>query len=230
MVYAREVDGEKLTFAASRNLIFNSLVMYDRETETLWSQFLGEAVRGPLVGAKLKLVSSQVAVASAWIERHPDTLVLGGIIGETNVDDELNAKELVLGIVGERGQKAYSYRNLSWTPVVNDNFEGRDLVATLVERDCAAGLFDREIEGRKLTFGQADDPNSMTDRETGSTWDKQTGEALSGPFNGRRLQKVRFISSSRSAWFDFYPETKLMPRRGLSANRWPRPSGRQCSS
>ena len=44
----------------SGKLIMNSLVMFDRETESLWSQFLGEAVEGPLSGVRLEFVSSPV--------------------------------------------------------------------------------------------------------------------------------------------------------------------------
>ena len=34
----------------SGKLIMNALVMYDHQTDTLWSQFLGEGVKGPLIG------------------------------------------------------------------------------------------------------------------------------------------------------------------------------------
>ena len=53
-MYARTIDGEVLTFGVDGKLIFNSLVMYDRETESLWSQFLGESVDGPKLGTKLE--------------------------------------------------------------------------------------------------------------------------------------------------------------------------------
>ena len=36
-----------LTFGVDGSLIYNSLVMYDRETNSRWSQFLGRAVDGP---------------------------------------------------------------------------------------------------------------------------------------------------------------------------------------
>lgn len=42
MVFAREIDGRELTFGVSGMLIMNNLVMDDRQTDTLWSQLIGE--------------------------------------------------------------------------------------------------------------------------------------------------------------------------------------------
>ena len=54
----------------------NALILYDRETDTLWSQFTGEALEGPLEGGRLRLVASELTTWSAWKAQHPDTLVL----------------------------------------------------------------------------------------------------------------------------------------------------------
>jgi len=45
-VYAREVQGEVHIFGVSGKLIMNALVMYDHQTRTLLSQFLGKGVQG----------------------------------------------------------------------------------------------------------------------------------------------------------------------------------------
>ncbi len=44
-MYAREVDGypTPLTFGVSGKLIMNVLVMYNRQTQSLWNQILGQA-------------------------------------------------------------------------------------------------------------------------------------------------------------------------------------------
>lgn len=101
----------------------NALVMYDRETDSLWCQFLGRAVSGPLKGTSLEIIPAQLtnyASWTSWTSLNPDTLVLAtwssapvndhyiqyyfssnaGIIGEQNFGDRLQMKELVLGIVG----------------------------------------------------------------------------------------------------------------------------------
>ena len=49
-MYSREIDGQEFTFGVSGKLIMNVLVMYDRQTESLWAQLLGEAVEGDTAG------------------------------------------------------------------------------------------------------------------------------------------------------------------------------------
>jgi hypothetical protein len=65
-VYAREVNGKTLTFGVSGKLIRNSLVMFDRETGTLWSHLTGEALDGPLIGNDLKQVLSEQTTWGRW--------------------------------------------------------------------------------------------------------------------------------------------------------------------
>ena len=43
-MYAREFEGRELSFGVSGKLLMNALIIYDRETDTLWSQFTGEAL------------------------------------------------------------------------------------------------------------------------------------------------------------------------------------------
>ena len=54
----------------------NALVMFDFQTDSLWSQFTGEAVEGPLKGATLDFIPSQLITWGAWRDLHPDTLAL----------------------------------------------------------------------------------------------------------------------------------------------------------
>ena len=43
-MYGREINGRVHTFGVSGKLIMNALVMYDHQTDTLWSQFLSRGV------------------------------------------------------------------------------------------------------------------------------------------------------------------------------------------
>ena len=76
MVLAREINGQEHTFGVSGKLIMNALVMYDHQTDSLWSQFLSEAVDGPLAGSRLQLLPAQLLTWQGWVEGYPDTLVL----------------------------------------------------------------------------------------------------------------------------------------------------------
>jgi len=75
-VYRRTVGERTLTFGVS-GLIFNSnFLLYDRETESLWSQFDGRALAGPLVGQTLQELRVRQEDMAAWLQRHPETRVL----------------------------------------------------------------------------------------------------------------------------------------------------------
>lgn len=82
-VYEREIDGEVLDFGVSGLLYNSSLVMYDRQTETLWSHFTGEPLYGALVDAELVSIPATIVGFGTWQAEHPDGLVLNRQTGET---------------------------------------------------------------------------------------------------------------------------------------------------
>jgi hypothetical protein len=62
LAFERTVDGQVLDFGTSGRLYQTNLVMYDRQTKTLWSQFTGEAVvGGALVGDRSRARADGVA-------------------------------------------------------------------------------------------------------------------------------------------------------------------------
>jgi hypothetical protein len=76
MVFYAEVDKQVLNFGVS-GLIYNSdLLLYDRNTNSLWSQLMKTAVTGPLKGSKLTQVPAQYTTWDAWLAQHPDSLLL----------------------------------------------------------------------------------------------------------------------------------------------------------
>ncbi len=206
----------------------NALVMYDHQTDSLWSQFLGQAVSGPLDGTKLEHLPSQLTTWGAWKQGYPQTLALdkgysgsfdpyqsyyqsgrAGILGETRRDERLFAKEFVIGVTGAGVHRAYPFRYLNDSPVLNDTFEDRSIVVTFIPENGSSAVFFSTAGGDTLTFEQASDPMSMRDTETGSVWSKQSGEAISGPLAGGRLDQFPTFVSFWFAWKDFHPDTQL---------------------
>lgn len=59
-VYDRRMDGQTLTFGETGRLRNANAVMYDKETESWWQQFTGEAIVGDLTGKRLRLVAARV--------------------------------------------------------------------------------------------------------------------------------------------------------------------------
>ena len=75
-MYAREINGERYEFGVSGKLFRNVLIMYDRQTKSLWSQLLGAAVDGPLKGTRLEMLAASFTTWGVWRREHPDGMVL----------------------------------------------------------------------------------------------------------------------------------------------------------
>ena len=76
MVFDRRVGARVLDFGTTGLLRNSDLVMYDRQTETWWQQFLGAAIVGELNGTVLKVLPARLESWSRFRERAPDGLVL----------------------------------------------------------------------------------------------------------------------------------------------------------
>lgn len=224
------MDGETLTFGVDGSLIYNSLVMYDRETNSRWSQFLGRAVDGPKRDAELTFIPSVIVSWGAWKSEHPDTLFLDtgstgrpydsyeeyyldpdaiGAYGEANADRRFDRKDIVLGVaVGEHAQ-AYSLGDLYRNKVINDTLDETSVAAVFDEHSGLATVFDRTVTGRTLTLRQGAEPLHMTDEETSSVWNKLDGVAVSGPLKGEQMTMIPSFQLFWFAWSDFYPDTTI---------------------
>jgi hypothetical protein len=227
-VYSREIDGQEYTFGVSGKLIMNTLVMYDRQTNSLWGQILGEAVEGPLKGTELEFIPAIHTNWADWKVKYPGTLALvkgysgvyssyeryfndsqAGVIGETVQDDRLRTKEFVLGVEHEGLAVAYPYRVLNDQPVVNDQL-GQIPVLVVFNSDAgAAVVFNRRLEdGSILTFS-AVDQDTLVDAETGSIWNAFQGAAVDGPLAGEQLAPLKYTLVFWFGWKDWYPETRV---------------------
>jgi hypothetical protein len=76
LVFDRRINGRVLDFGTSGLLRNSDLVMWDRQTESWWQQFSGEAIVGSFVGSSLKLLPSQVMSYGDFQKRWPNGPVL----------------------------------------------------------------------------------------------------------------------------------------------------------
>ena len=219
------------TFGVSGKLIMNPLVMYDHQSNTVWSQFLSQGVKGPLVNTNLEIVPAVQTTWEQWLNLHPDTLVLDkrggygndsyegyyrggstGIIGESNKDTRLPKKELVTGMTVSGFAKAYPFSAISQQTVINDHFAGEEVVITFDPTSESGAAFGRRLNGRNLTFEPAPGQFGvalMRDQETGSLWQVLTGQSVEGELFGERLERLPSHYSFWFAWSDFHPQTEL---------------------
>ncbi|MBC8287793.1 MAG: DUF3179 domain-containing protein [Nitrospinae bacterium] len=76
-----DTQGRNLTFGVSGLLYQSDMLLYDHQTESLWSQIKSEAVTGNLTGARLKLLPSTHTNWASWKAMHPETRVLSDNTG-----------------------------------------------------------------------------------------------------------------------------------------------------
>jgi hypothetical protein len=228
-VYTRDVNGKTLTFGVSGKLIRNSLVMFDRETDTLWSHLTGEAVQGKLVGQQLQQVLSEQTTWGRWRAQHPKTLMLdvdpfevsfdpydsyydspnAGVVGRKLTDNRLPVKEKVIGVRLGGEVKAYSFKALARDKVVNDTVGAVPVVVVFDGPSQSGAVYRRDPGGKLLTFTRGPTALSMLDDETSSTWDGLSGKALSRLDAGLQLDPVPITYSFWFGWVDFYPNTQI---------------------
>lgn len=74
--FDRRAAGRVLDFGTSGLLYQSDLVMYDRQTQSLWTQFTGKSVAGVLTGTTLRIYSVPIVSWSDWRAGHPHGWVL----------------------------------------------------------------------------------------------------------------------------------------------------------
>lgn len=76
MIFDRKIKDVVRNFGVSGMLYQSDVLMYDRESESLWSQLKMESVSGPLSGTSLELLPSAHLMWKTWKEKHPQGEVL----------------------------------------------------------------------------------------------------------------------------------------------------------
>lgn len=172
LVFLRAVDGQVLDFAVSGNLLNSNLILYDRQTESWWQQFTGEAIIGTFAGTQLQPLSADLVSWADFKRQFPAARVLfpdtgyERIYGETpylgydslthrgarffsgTLDQRLPPKMRVLGLDLGDLSIAYPYAVLSELGVINDVQAGREL-AVFWKSGTASALYKKVIAESK---------------------------------------------------------------------------------
>lgn len=159
VAFLARAKGQQATFGVSGLLYDNNVLLYDRETQSLWSQMRHQAVTGPMKGERLEQLPMTHATWGWWRARHPDTLVLSFDTGVTRdyatdpygdyervpklhfpisaVSDRLGVKDVVVGVAIDNRYKAYPLEALRKAKTaVNDTLAGRRIT---LHHDAASG-------------------------------------------------------------------------------------------
>lgn len=228
-MWRAEIDGRRLRFRLT-GINNQNFLMMDEETGSWWQQVSGEAIHGPLAGRRLDLMFHDEVSFGIWRREHPGGRVLRPddsapwkefsenweeetarlpVVTPAGAGEPFAPREVVAGVRVGGAAKAYPMTALRRQgPVLVDTVAGVPLVLVLAGDGRSVRAFERTLDGRELRlFARAGSATlRMVDAETGSEWDF-SGAAVSGPLQGRRLEKVFILKDYWFDWKTYNPRT-----------------------
>ena len=163
VAFLAEVKDRPLTFGVSGLLYNSDVLMYDRETESLWSQLESRSVSGVMKGEALPLLPTANTTWSEWRSRYPDSKLLSEKTGHNrnyqrtpyvgydeskslyfpvrDVSERYHPKEKVIGLQIKTQYKAYPFSELRKSgSIVHDSISGTAVVVHFDEQNDTARI------------------------------------------------------------------------------------------
>ena len=166
------IGGERKTFGVSGLLYNSDVLLYDRQTESLWSQIMMQGVTGSMKGQKLEMVPTMNTSWGEWKRKYPDTWVLTENTGYQrdysrspyqgyeksaqlyfdveHKDERFHPKETVVGIEINGKFKAYPFSELEKVKdgKLKDKFQGEELIINYKQESKSATISNSQ--GKEL--------------------------------------------------------------------------------
>ena len=224
-VFERIINGVEVEFGTSGKLYNSNLLMYDRLTESYWSQALGIAVKGELTGYQLNLIPFDVITWKDWITLHPDTVILttdtgyirsyatdpyGNYYTDPRImfpvehsDDRMHPKEIIIGFNQDNIYKAYKQNDIESNIIINDSIGDTSVMLISLYSENARA-FERTIDDVILDFEYVD--GQILDLQTNSEWNYD-GLSISGKYGGMQLERMPIEPGFWFEWVAFHPQT-----------------------
>jgi hypothetical protein len=190
MVFNREIEGEVTTFGVSGLLYQSDVLLYDRASESLWTQLRMRSVAGSRVGQQLEWLASEFMTWVTWKERYKD--------GEVFFDKTGQRRNYrTTPYVGyEKTDRVYfpvpHYRD---DLGIKHKILGIDVGGTATAYD-----LDIFIPGKKFV-------DKVGDRTIHVSFNSQTQHAVVVDVDSGDL--IPHVFAFWFAWQAFYPETRL---------------------
>ncbi len=161
-----------LDFGVSGMLRKSDMVMWDRQTESWWQQFTGEAIVGEFTGASLELIPSLLISVKEYFDTYPDGLILSTDNGKgieyginpyinydnlknerpmlfrEKVNEKLPAMERVIDVSIKGVSIIYPLSTIRKMGVINDGIQGEKFVV-LYSKETVSVLDSQIIKDSK---------------------------------------------------------------------------------
>ena len=185
------VAGKNLEFGVSGLLYNSDVLLYDRSTESLWSQIMLKAINGPLKGQSLKLLPMQHTTWQDWRAKHPETLVLSTDTGFPDINYHFNP------------YAGYGSTNRLFFPVANQDRRLRN-------KDWVLGVFIGETQKayplHELRKFESPIQDKIGQQSVSIEFDDANQTASAYDEKGLPLQSIQLYWF---AWAAVYPDTEL---------------------
>ena len=217
-------------FGVSGLLYNGNLILYDRTTQSYWSQLKLQCVSGISIGEEPSLINIVETNWATWKANYPQTKVLSlntGFIRDyatypygsyrtdhdfliypvSQLDTQLPSKERVHAIIDNGTIKAYRLSTFENGNLINETFNGNDYL--IVGNNNLINSFELIEEHANLDFELQLDGLQVffTDNE-GNKWNI-LGKAIEGPRTGEKLTASKSVMSYWFAIAAFYPNPEI---------------------
>lgn len=226
ILYETNIEGREkpLIFGSSGFLYRSNKLMYDTATHSLWNQFTGRPVVGPLTGSGIELKVLPVAITTwkKWYKSRPHSVVLsldtghyrdytpglpyGTYFASEDLmfpavvrDQRLKAKDYVYAVRTGKHEKAWPLNAFAGGKVLNDAIE--DLSVVLIGDAESHTVRAYERKGKIFEASANDDTNLIAD---GVTW-KIEEDALINE-DGEKLARLPGHIAFWFAWSGYKPD------------------------
>ena len=221
------------TFGVSGLLYNSNLILFDRETGSLWSQMLEQSVNGSRIRELPERIQVIETTWETWRGMYPGSVVMTTDTGHarsygvypygnyktgrmllypiTNTDERLHPKTRVIGVRAGNQSKVYQIDGFADSmQTINDQVGEQSIVVIGNSAKDLSAIYNRQLsDGTILNFTPIDGslPNVMQDDE-GNVWDI-FGTAVSGPRSGEQLGMTTSYVAMWFAWASFFPNTEI---------------------
>ena len=192
VVFSTNIANTSLQFGVSGLLYNSDVLLYDRNTESLWSQIMGKAVAGKLKGTLLPQIPVTHTSWKDWVKNHPDTMVLSRDTGsQRNYRNSPYAGY-------EKTRRLY-FKVSHKSPA---NYHPKERVIGLEINGHFKAYPYKELSKN----GKAEFTDSFAGSNLKISWNE---EAQSGNITNTDGKALPVISSYWFAWFTFHPDTEI---------------------
>lgn len=202
IVFSRKVDSVVLDFGTTGRVRDSNLVMYDRQTESWWQQFTGDAIVGYYSGTLLESINSQIVAFDQFVRMYPNGKVLSQDTGfrryygktpypgydnpssipflfKREIDFRLPPLERILAIANESSSIIFPFSYLDKSPLINTEFEDQKILiisqASMVSTMDKKNIKDSNVMLTAAAFNRNVDGVELTFELEGSQiYDSQT--------------------------------------------------------